>query len=164
MDGEAESVTVEPSTAKPKTTRQPRASKKGVIQPHHVEQWTTQVFALVAMVKNAPYWAVANPEIEVRPWAAPAAELLNKIPARYAEQAIVANAAVAVVAGIGMMVYQRSMIDMLQKQARVTPAGAGADFENAQRERSAHSQPTSSGGATPVSPREPIFGNADGII
>lgn len=170
-----EEVTVEASPDKPATVRRTRKAK-GVIQPEHIEMWTVQVFSLVAMVKNADYWAVTQPEIEVRPWAIPAAELLNKIPAKYAEQAIVTNAAVAVVAGVGMMVYRRSMIDMMRGKA-MKSAQATATFEEKERANTAASQPTnigstqhtpSSGGAAPVGPPEPLFGTygmaSDGAI
>jgi hypothetical protein len=85
-----EKITVEKPEGKPEhkpySEKTQNKKKQDPITAHHVESWLVQGFAFAAMMRNSEWWAIKHPEIEVRPWAGSAAELLNKIPIEHAER------------------------------------------------------------------------------
>ena len=167
---ETDRVTVEAHTAKPKRSTTRKTTAKGAIQPKHVETWIVQGFALVAMLKNAEYWAIANPKIEVEPWAEPAAELINKISGEHAQKIAEGNAVLSVCLGMFALVSKRLQLDAMyakqrravirqqqtQTQDETPPVDINPDIA---AERSAtRAKPGS--GANNVGPRETIFGDS----
>lgn len=169
-------VHVEPPSGKPRNAKRPRGTK-GAIQPKHVEQWVIQGFSLAAMIRNSSHWAIHNPEIEVRPWAEPAAELLNKIPQDKAEQITELNAGIAVVFGIGALVYKRLQMDAYVKRQYQQQQAEAVNYEEQEYADARASVPHTreptpirdapayrpGTGAAPTSPREPLFGNQAGL-
>lgn len=108
-----------------KKTRTRRSTK---LTGKDVELIVTQMFDLVAMFTNKPYWRVA-PE-EVTPWADSAAKLANSIPAKYINGFAQSSAYIAV--GIGMygIVNRRlqyeAQLKAEAKQRRVQPVQQAA--------------------------------------
>jgi len=178
---EQETVTVEepPEPPKPRPARRsPR--KKNSVTPEHVEALTVQVFALTAMLKNAPHWMVQDRK-EMAGWSGPAADLLNEyLPKDTVEKAIGLNAGVAVVVGIGMMVFNRMQIDQQLKAQKIAanrpaqpepgkpshPQEPKRQPEPVQMQERRRHTPTAGGGAAPTRPAEPLVGlgvNAGGL-
>lgn len=168
---ETDRVTVEAHTEKPKrSTSTTRKTTKGAIQPKHVETWIVQGFALVAMLKNAEYWAIANPKIEVEPWAEPAAELINKISGEHAQKIAEGNAVLSVCLGMFALVSKRLQLDAMyakQRRAQVRQAQMQTTEETppvdinpdiAAERATTRAKPGS--GANNVGPRESIFGDS----
>lgn len=177
------SVEKQPQTERPAKKATVPASKKSAaddpITPKHVEQWLVQGFSLVAMAKGAEYWAIQNPATEVRPWAQPAAELLNKLTGEHAQKLSEANAYVAVTLGMYFLVSSRMKQDMYYKrlriqerqQAEAIQAAQAAEeyirentqtFSTAQQNGNAPRSAVPGTGAGPVAP-PPIFGNPEGL-
>lgn len=173
-----------PKNKPPANTNKPRETKSkskesGFITPQHVEGWITQGFAFIAMAKGADYWAIHHPDIEVRPWAPSAAELLNKIPADQAQKLTELNAAIAVTVGMAMLVSSRMRMDRmvrlqavrakreeLQRQEGTPdsrPTMPNPD-QPAQPGQTRQTRPNQNGsGARSVHPPTPIFGRQEGI-
>lgn len=141
----AESVEVEQNTRqrKPRSDKgKPRGRRKKTetFTPEFVEKTVTLGFDLAAMIRG-PHWKVADPEKELKPWSKDAAELLNKIPPQYAESAMQGYAATAVLSGIGMMVFQRAMVDMQLKQKQGdNPPPPPREFKRPTRQRPTNTQ------------------------
>jgi hypothetical protein len=169
-----ETVNVETPTELPNTkpaTSERREKKTGAITPQHVETWMVQGFALMAMMRNADYWAIERPDIEVRPWAGSAAELLNKIPQDKAEKLTEVNAALAVSFGMFTLVSMRVQMDRTMRMERareqreqyIEEEGISEMPDSPERSglngRATHKPGT---GAAPVAPNKPIFGNPSG--
>lgn len=158
----------EPS--KPASSRKPKAGS-GAFTPQFVERTAVTVFGMLAMWRNAGHWAIHHPDIEVRPWAGSAAELLNKIPQETAEKITDSSAALSVIVGVGSLVGMRLRMD-----AEIRMHAARAKRAQLQREEGipdvnpdAPAQPANGratvpgSGAAPVHPEEPIFGEAGGL-
>lgn len=162
----------------PKPKRNPRAKKRGPVTDQHVEGWTVQLFSIAAMIRGT-HWAVHQPEVEVRPWAGSAADLINEhVNIDIAEKALALNAGVAVAIGIASMVMVRSQMDYeLRRQAIAvaeatdrrpgtghpqevgTPPAAVANEElKIKPIPIRRSQTGGNGGAAPTRPDEPIEG------
>jgi hypothetical protein len=171
-------VAVKSQTEGPKETkpRNVKPTESGFIKPEHIETWMVQLFGLVAMVKNADYWAIKRPDIEVRPWAGSGAEIINKLSGEQAEKIAQYNAAASVTVGIVSLVLARSQMDrMVASQRRLEHAKT--NVETRKREEGIPTQninpdvpagqnghATVSGtGATPVAPQETLFGNDSAI-
>jgi len=179
-------VNVEKQPETPRATKQAKAtvaaSKASTDDPitaKHVEQWLVQGFSLVAMAKGAEYWAIQNPQTEVRPWAQPAAELLNKLTGEHAQKLSEANAYVAVTLGMYFLVSSRMKQDMYYKRQRIlerqridAAAAADAAEEYIRENTQTYSTAPQNGhaprstipgtGAGSVAP-PPIFGNPEGL-
>lgn len=118
----------------------------------------------MAMIRNASYWAISDPKIEVEPWSASAAEMLNKISGEHAEKITEVHAGVAVVFGIGALVYKRMQMDaMYARQKRMQEQQAYEDYpvedinpDIAAERKASKAMPGT--GAGIVSPQESIFG------
>lgn len=156
--------------------RYPKGESSGAIKPEHIETWMTQIFGLAAMIKNADYWAIRRPDIEVRPWAGSAAEIVNKMSGDQAEKIAQYNAATMVAVGITSLVLARVQMDRtVAAQLRLERAKSnvaqrraeeGINTENINPDVPAgqNGRATVSGtGATPAAPSEPLFGNNPAI-
>lgn len=165
----AASVTVETQTAQPKRTQRKSSSAapKGAIKPEHVETWIVQGFSLVAMFRNADYWAIHNPKVEVQPWAAPAAELLNKMSGEHAQKIAEGNAVLSVCLGMFALVSARMRMDVMVRRQRLAEereneiALDNLSYINpdvqAEPERVYSSRPMPGTGAFSVAPKETLF-------
>lgn len=101
-----------PVEGETKTTRRPRK-----LTADDVTQMMIGSFDLVAMVRG-PHWKVA--ETEVEGWSKNAADLLNRIPSRYAKGVIMANGYAMVAVGLYSVVAPRLVLD---RQLRATVEG-----------------------------------------
>lgn len=118
------------------------------------------MFGLVSMVRG-PHWKVNESEIE--PWAADAAELLNRIPPAAFDRFLNASSILAVVAGVGSITVPRAMLDVAmaneakarKRAAEEARANESDGVETVESSMEAPQEPDNSEARVPVG----IFGD-----
>lgn len=117
---ERSEATVTKSEKKPKQTQAKKVS--GAIQGEDVERFLVQTFSWIALLKQASYWNIDDPQHEVRPWSPQAAELLNKLLAERAQQLKDTSDVMSVAAGMFVLVSMRVQADIALRKQRIMQA------------------------------------------
>lgn len=157
---------------KPTGGRTPRAGDAKPITPEAAERLVVTLFGVTASLRRRPWWAINNPQAEVRPWRADLAEVLNSLPIPYVEAAGKMGAGVAVAAGLLALVVPRVQDDaeynampaeyrqaVLQNYGGKMPAPQPQPRTQEPAPMPRAQEPAHSGGAKPATPT-----HLDGLI
>lgn len=151
---------VKSTETKPKRTHAKKA--KGALQPEDVERLLIQTFSWVALLKQAPYWNIDDPQHEIRPWSPQAAELLNRVLADRAQQFKDSSDIMSVGIGMFMLVNMRVQADIAIRKERIKQA------REQMVEEEFYGEPNPNGNKNPLIQntgvvKPSIFGNGTGL-